>query len=550
MVKWLLAWRRETSIRKPWEDILSLFDFAEEESSDGLREKYHVKRSGLVFDLKFEWVVEPGDEAIRVQEDAYISGVWFLLLSLALVGSVSSLGIGLNSEGVYNLVFSAGSVLLFVVFLLLVLRAFEYRGPMNEFLSSQPDHSSYHPLLSLILSVFVVLMPGLWLKGVLLQISVLLVGAFCVLYYWFLRKVENYSIRWQKRYEEFLKGFPMIASDYVLMLVSLSLPVILFVLVADLRVFQLLISGFPYLAPLIYSFSTVVLFSLVVVGVLKELHPVGRSRFESTGGNISGKTAAVTGAIVFSTSLGFIFLCYLFVGASSRFLTAVDALPAIGVVFASAIPILFLLTGFCYQIWSFSSDLYLLVTRMEKQELSTDYNPEVDTFVLDDPGYFIGAGTFLWKDFIVVSRQVLTEFEEDELGAILAHEECHILEGDSRLAMLVAVLSPLCGVGRNVAYAVLDYRGREFRADRFAVERTGSDQLRSALEKMQILSAKSSMDKSEFDEISPTLTPAFGDGDRDITSIFQRYYGFFFGNFAFVRAHPSLSERIDNLSRT
>jgi len=529
---------------------LSLFDFAEEEGSDGLRREYRVQKSGLVFDLKFEWVVEPGDEAIRVQEDAYISGVWFLLLSLALVGSVSSLGIGLNSEGMYNLLFSAGSVVLFVVFLLLVLRAFEYRGPMNEFFSSQPDHSSYHPILSLILSVFVVLIPGLWLKGVPLQISVLLVGAFCVLYYRFLRRVESYSIRWQKRYEAFLKGFPMIASDYVLMLVSLSLPVILFVLVADLRVFRSLISGFPYLASLIYSFSAVVLFSLVVVGVLKELHPVGRSRFESTGGNISGKSAAVTGAIVFSTSLGFIFLCYLFVGASSRFLTAVDALPAIGVVFASASPIFFLLTGFCYQIWSFSSDLYLLVTRMEKQELSTDYSPEVDTYVLDDPGYFTGAGTFLWKDFIVVSRLVLTEFEEDELGAILAHEECHILEGDSRLAMLVAVLSPLCGVGRNVAYAVLDYRSREFRADRYAVERTGSEQLRSALEKMQVLSAKRSMDESEFDGVSPTLTPAFGDGGREIASIFQRYYGFFFGNFAFVRAHPSLSERLDNLTRT
>lgn len=544
MPRWLLAWQREAEVSKTWDKVFSLFDFAEEVSRTDTRGEYRFKRSGSLFDLSFEWLVEPGEEAIYVREKSYISGLWFWFTSLTLIGSIASLVLGLIIEGLYNLLFLAACIVLLVFFLLLMTRVFDYRGPMNDFFSGQSSHDSYHPFLSLLLSVAVVLLPGLWLKGVFLQAALVVIGVFCIGYYRFSEVVEEYSVQWQKRYADFLKSFPMVASDYVLLLLQLSFPVIFFLLVSDLRVFILLNLAFPIVTFVFYFVSVVVLFLLTVVMVSEEQYQVGRARFESTGGNISSnRSALLTGVVVLGTSLGFISLCYLFLDASARFLSVTETHFAVGIVFASSLPIIFLLTGFCYQIWSFVSSLYYLMVRMEKRELSGDYDTETDTYVLDHSGYFAGAGTFLWRDFIVVSKGLVDELEDDELDAVVAHEECHIVSRDSKLAVLAAILSPLIGVGKNVAYSLLDFREREFRADRYAVERTSRDQLRSALEKMSVLTARASIDEEKLNAVTPTLAPVLGDYTPEDDSIFQRYFGLFFGNFAVTDVHASLDER-------
>lgn len=549
MVKWFLAWRREAEVTKAWEDVFDLFEFAETVEQGSNEAEYFVQRKGLIFDRRFEWRVEPGDGAIRVIEDSYLSGTWFLSAFLTLIGSLVFLVLGRNSTGIYNPLFLLICVVLISVFMILVPKAFQYRGELTDFFNSQADHDNFHPFLSILLLVLFAVLSGFYLESISSYLPVLVVATGFVLYYGYPEIVERYSLRWQRRFINNLKSLPMIVSDYVLLLIYLSLPLIFFLLVYNLEIFVLLVEAFPTITFLIYSVAVIILFWVVAAIGMKNRYQVGKTRFKSREvENLGNATFLSTGVLALCTSLPFMYLCYVFLAAGMEFISLIPTLQARGIVFVSSLPLIFLTLGFCYQILTFISGFYSLVSKMYRDDLADEYSTEVPVYLLDHSGYFAGAGSLFWKDFIVVSKKLFEDLERGEVEAIIAHEECHIVENDSSLAVFIALFSPVVGLGRNVVYSLFDYKSREFRADSYASEKAGQSQVISALEKLRSLKVESAVKrKADLSTVTPTLTPVIDEEDPNTDSIFDRYYGLYFGNFAVSEVHPSLDERIRRL---
>jgi hypothetical protein len=91
-----------------------------------------------------------------------------------------------------------------------------------------------------------------------------------------------------------------------------------------------------------------------------------------------------------------------------------------------------------------------------------------------DVDYFeAGSYSLGVRNYIFVSQPVLEELSKDENEAILAHEEAHVKNADALLSFLIPMLYLAIFTGKNAIYTVIDFRGREFKADKYAARRVG-----------------------------------------------------------------------------
>jgi Zn-dependent protease with chaperone function len=103
-------------------------------------------------------------------------------------------------------------------------------------------------------------------------------------------------------------------------------------------------------------------------------------------------------------------------------------------------------------------------------------------------------------------------------------------------------------IGKNVVYSLLDFRAREYHADRFAVEMTSPEQLVGALETLQILKAKERTEPDRIQATTPTMMPLLNEGEVSVgDSLIEKYFDYFFGDFAVTEVHPNLGDRIKRI---
>jgi Zn-dependent protease with chaperone function len=546
MSRWFFAWQREADFQRPWEDVFSMFDFAEEVSREETRACYKSSRRRLLFKWRYEWEVGPGEEGVEVVEKAYVSRTWFLATFLSLVGCLVSFVAGIRVEGLNNLLLLAACAVLFPVFASLMIHVFRYESPVTEEFHGQPSQDIYQPFVSLLLVNLPLFLLVLFTEGSIQLLGLIGIASLFLCYYSFQEIVEEYSLWWQRGFVESAKLVPVITSSYIVFLLSGVLPLLGFVFMTEIPVFYALVDAFPVGTSVVYIVLVLGSLNLSLLG-LGQRNQADRTIFKDSGERITGRRVlAVSALVVLGVSLGFGFLSYLFVRRSIHFLSIFPDLFGVAIVAVSALPAVFLLAGFCYQLWSFVSGTISLWRRLEKQESLVSYQTKAPVYVLDYEGYFAGASSVIWKDFIVVSEGLVKKCSPGELDAIVAHEEAHIVNGDSKLAASTALLSPLVLVGRNVVYAILDYRVRETQADDYAVERTSREQLKNALERLQSLKVEEKIGERErFEEVTPTMTSIREAEEPD--SFFTRYFDSFFGNYAVSEVHLSITDRLDRL---
>jgi hypothetical protein len=92
------------------------------------------------------------------------------------------------------------------------------------------------------------------------------------------------------------------------------------------------------------------------------------------------------------------------------------------------------------------------------------------------------------RKYVIVSSLILEEFEDEELEALLRHEEYHLNERN--FSLFADLLSILLG-GRNTLLAFYDYRKSERNADAYAASRVGRVPLWHALHRLFQLRANS-----------------------------------------------------------
>ena len=547
MAKWFQIWHREAAVEGTWEDVYSALEFSDVVSQDGTVREYEFLQDGKVFDCRFEWKVEPGDQSIKVTEKAYLSRFWFFAGFLLLLSCLAGFMAGIRVEGTVNLLLMVGAGLSFSGYPAVIYPAFDYRGPMADFFEDQPDQDIYQPFAFLIAAFFVPTLLLVSVEGDLQYVFLSTIIALHVVYVARVKQIEKVSPKYQKKYVNFLEQFPSIISDYASFLVIAALPMLLFVILfwegTVLKVFEI----FPYIVTLY--------FGVLIVGMLLLLrwgmtygNRLAEKRFRDRGGDVSDRWVLVLPAVItVVTAAGFGYVSYLFVKVSQEFLSMVSVFPAGVIVLMAATPLVFILCGFVYQYWTFFSAYLKLVLRMRSQDLTDSYQTEVETYILDYDGYYAGSMSFLTYDFIVVSKGLVENLSDEQLDSVIAHEDCHIFEDEARNSVLVALFSPLLLIGKNVIYELFNFREREYRADRYAAQMTSPDHVVEALKMMQSLEADEH--DTEFDAVTPTLTPVTLQPQQDESSLSRRNFEYFFGDFAATGAHPGLTDRISQVER-
>ncbi len=146
---------------------------------------------------------------------------------------------------------------------------------------------------------------------------------------------------------------------------------------------------------------------------------------------------------------------------------------------------------------------------------------------------------------ILITEYTLSELSDNELAAIIAHEESHFEHRGAELKFLFATIPAAALIGKNVVYAIYDFFRRELTADQYAYVRLASDGGVSASDDLRAAMARFQSDAVPLvDETSlgflPTMLSA---PDRiSVSSWIEQWFMLFFGNFA-GDVHPSVPTR-------
>jgi Zn-dependent protease with chaperone function len=234
----------------------------------------------------------------------------------------------------------------------------------------------------------------------------------------------------------------------------------------------------------------------------------------------------------------------------------------VGLLVLAALPAAYFVVGLSYQLVGFVAGLATVVAGSRPVGSTKRIDATLRVAAREKPqAHALKLGP--WSAVIVSEGMVdlfansATDGLPDDPGfdAMVAHEEAHLdsTANDTWLAdATVSVLAPVVGLltfsGKNVVYALLDFRERERAADRYAADVTSPDDLGRALERLrETMGGRETPASVPF---APSASPVeFVPAARpsSLAGAFEKYFGLLFGSFALVQSHPDIDERIDAL---
>lgn len=532
----IVLWKRWADLQRRKPDVIAELPVAE--SSDPDNREFTTTHEGWLFEYRYRWQIAPADGAFRLTEYASVSKGWYVLLATSILGMCIGL-VGVPASSPQVSVFGTLLALLGFVGAASVLLMRE--SPVAHLFESGEDHRHLMPLVTLFVPMLVLLWVMGSADGIVRLLAIAGIAGLLVVYERRQSWMVTQSYRWQRWFVSRMKQFPLIAANYVAGLVLGSMWLAVFLVLHDGIMTLAFLLRWPVLFPLVLG--AVILLSLWQFGqTLSGAWKFETSNFQQHGRNIERPHAlGVTSLVVIGMSLAFGFLSYRFLVEAVTFLRTFESVGAYWLVFVTGTPLWYFVGGFLYQLGSFAWAVGTLLRATEQRELDHVLAVDATTHVVDYDGLFAGAISLL-DDHVLVSRGMLEQLSDEELAAVLAHEEGHVEHGETRLGLAIAVLSPLVLTGRNVLYGVFDFRRREFRADSYAASRLGDERpVVSMLDSLQERKAESSTEGT-VRSATPTLV-SLETTEAEDQSPLERAFGFYFGEFAMSRIHPSLSER-------
>jgi Zn-dependent protease with chaperone function len=467
MSGWLLVRQRKVRVNKTPEDINSLFEFSDKIESRGRKDRYTDSTEGILFDWRYEWAVQPREGVYEITEKAYITRGWFFMSSFFLIGCLFSLPVISLIESILVLVPLAVS-LIFLLFYLFSIRLIIHREtPLIDFIKEQPDQIGVVPYLSFLIVMMIISIMAVpiafwegyqYLPGV-------AASTLIVVYFVFQEQIEQFSIKWQEIFFKSVNKIPTIVFSYTYSLVMISLPALIFVFSLKTALFRDLFDSMPNFIAITYAVN--ILFNLSMISSrFVDDATYSRARHRQYGSDVSSNLVlSITAAVTVFVSLGFGYLSIRVFSSFDLINSISPGFPTRLIIGSSVIPFLILISGFVYQVWSIFSGIISIRQEIQQQDLGEDYQPSVSTYMLETDGYFAGSVFLGWEEAIVVSEGLAEELSNEELDAIIAHEDSHVVKHEAKMTVLIALLSPLILVGKNVTYVWLNFRSREYRAD-------------------------------------------------------------------------------------
>jgi Zn-dependent protease with chaperone function len=538
------AWQKQSTLPRTPESFEE--EFPAVYSIDGNR--FESVEEGLLFEFNFQWEFESVDDGRdRITESAYVSSSWMALCVFSKLGVCVFYLLFEMVSGVYvflSMLLSVASISVVAgCYIVLIMVS----SPVDESIDRGSEVSMCMPVATYLLGYLPLLYLVVQFSGGIRGAGIFSVMVISGAYWWYHTEVSQWSFRWQRAMEQKAKRIPMVTGKYVTSLVFGSLAPVVFLFSYDAPLWVALMSTMPYTAVTLFSVPLLLTQFLLRNTVLYDQQLSEIERFTAKGSNTSTEWSVwLSVLITVGASFLYLYLAYNFFITSRTFFATFSDVPAAAYILICGLPFLYFGFGVVYQSFSFLRGVIELVTKSYRHDFSDLYDCDADTYLFDTSALVAGAFSFGAKDFIIVSKGYRELLDDDALAAILAHEEGHLDAGDAQLATAIAVVSPFLFVGKNALYALFNFHDREIAADNYAIRKMSEDALRKALQQMQIYKAR--RNASESDSISgviPTMV-SFGQEDND-TSLFTRYFGFFYGTFAVQEAHPSLSERISTL---
>jgi len=204
--------------------------------------------------------------------------------------------------------------------------------------------------------------------------------------------------------------------------------------------------------------------------------------------------------------------------------------------------VLYFPAGILYQNVRYFWQVRRMFQRSEPVELGFDpeYSVrEIRFSDVDSTFYFAATVSTGVSQSIILSEDLVDDFEEGCLRAVVAHEASHIRNNDAGIVSLVVLSSLITFVGQNLLFGMLDFRSREYRADQEAARNVGPDSVIHSLKMFE-------KNQTHNQVLSGVGVAPFG-GKMESPSGFRQYFDLFFGDYTIREAHPSINDRIEKL---
>lgn len=183
----------------------------------------------------------------------------------------------------------------------------------------------------------------------------------------------------------------------------------------------------------------------------------------------------------------------------------------------------------------------------QHQDDDSDNVPCNDESEATDPEgpFFVAAYADPFGQYILISESTFERLPEEQLAAVVAHEESHFKYRGAQLQFLFATLPALVLMGKNVVYSIYDFFRREMTADQYAYLRLASvDEITSPDALREVLNRAEVETLPLVDEHSlgflPTMLTA--PSRRTVSTRVEQLFELLFGNFA-GDVHPDIATR-------
>jgi len=533
---WLVGKRRVVSAEVPYNEII--YEIPSDPITEGseLEFKQFVK-SYFLFPVKFEWETELSNNKYEITERIYFPLRWYLLFSMSFMLSVTAiLMIRVSGSNLISLVSFGGLLVGLSCHVLSILFLFVVKSPAASLLNEREADVTTIPIASIeALIIPVLLLTGL--GSVLLGLfSITAASGLLLSYVLYHQKLVNGSRAVQEKVVGLGKMLPLIAANYVFQLILSSIIVGTYVYSFSNMGSTSILSYFP--VAVVFSFTVLCVYAVFYFSLARTWSSQ-KSRFDSTGQ--VRQLPSYSLAFVIIPSLLFAYLVYRFLSVVVTVLYSGFPISVLVVTVVVGLPVWYFIIGAFYQAFSFSSTASKLKANSRQKNLDHVLETDADTYVVENDGWYAGA---LWPpDIIVVSEDLIKELPREELACVIAHEEAHLNYGDAKVGLYLSFLSILSFTGKNAAYALFDFRGREFRADEYAVSRI--EDREKMIETLDTLQEFKSL--GQFESILDATPTLVSFGSAEDSSIASKLFGFYYGAFALSGAHASLSQRKENL---
>jgi len=215
-------------------------------------------------------------------------------------------------------------------------------------------------------------------------------------------------------------------------------------------------------------------------------------------------------------------------------------------------PFVFFCAGITYQLLG---TLRNVRSYREGSTTSTDslppipFEPAYPVRILDADGFLATAYADPTTAYIAISETTVKKLAENELAALIAHEESHIHHRGAFLQVIFAIAPTVGLMGKNVIFGLYDFLTREYTADEYAIARLNDAGINGKKALTQALVSASDIEPADDTFIGFLPTGTTISTQETTTGPIDRIFSVFFGHFA-GGIHPSLPRRLTHISET